>query len=1725
MIERDMTSDKNTVTNNNTPANHDKQMGQALVEYALILTLVVISFGVALAATGPIVGNIFDNTVTNLIGSNIEFEGQLPDSEEFWLTVTWVATQTPAEVPLPTRTLPPPSATPTFGPSPTPTPITPTKTYTPTNTPTPSPTPEDIIHPLGFTDTAEIPLHWRIDDTFYTGSGQWHAIFYRNRDLTPTGNEERAIFDNISFDWGSGAPADDYPADDWGAVFRRQFYLQQKTTLNFDIPVTNNGVRIWILGGSYGGNPDVMNGSPGTCADSDPLTNGRRAGGLGDTSDRNWNRGTRVFDDQAFGYNPASDPDGDIPTSCLILDRWKHGDESSYYGLQRTIPAGLYTIMIEFYEQNGTARLGVDIGSASGSINPDDRRVNASGTDAGLNAQCGWNDYQHPDLPNSLDYMWDEYTNGGFPAGNRCYLELRGAVDIPAGTTSPMLTFWDVWDIRDGTSAWVEVADYDPDDDGIFDRSALTWNRIDLHSDNSFNYNWTYQSVDLSAYAGRKVTFRFGMQNNSSTSTNKWKIDTIRVDTTEYPDLYTNLRWNLDAPEQKDEFITSGHWALTGENTIGGVGLAFHESPGRDYDRWNSVRNNSTSNYEDGNMRMHTIEFKGFIDLTLADGLVDDEGDSGDPILTFFHMYELDDRTGLEVQYTTDPYGTANPTWSVAPGGQIVVRNHTNNLDVDIFEEVEVNLADIGESRFRLRLAMVVHPRAQTDPGWWIDEIQLQRAGLPKFTRFPFVDTAEDPLSMDKWLRLGTWNRIEGGRRPAGGTTGWSYHDSPSGDYQDYSENSMTLLDGFDMYLDTPENAWSPACVLGVDCEATPDVAPVDPIMTFWHYRDFQRDADFYVEWKRTNEDNDSWRKIWAYEDRMRTEGTGYDDSTLTQLHWERVEIDLTPMMNVLAANDDPADPYDDDIIFRFRMSNPSSRNDDGVWIDDIRIEERVERVFYLWDAGTTATDSGGSTINVVNQVTPALGDGLEYYDGLDNNPDLFTGAWHYGGDWNTITWDQWSGIFSFHDSPDFQTEPPPDNSTPITDTLHASYSVLEMATIIDLRGVDITDRPTLTFWQKYEVGDDDRISVEVSYQDPNNIDEANCRSSLPQCYEKLYGWSEWETLYDQYDYDRNYLWHQKQISLETYAAQTGRDGYRIRLRFVVDALDRTNTWDGWYIDDIRIKYFDYDLTRTPINKVQPGATFFDSARNTRNWVTEGNWGLSPEFFRGAGGGPASLGASVWSYRYYDLDDCPPESGRPVWDDVRDCATGLFNNGEYDVNVASSGIVLEINNDWRRGGPAGLRDNFAGRWTLTTGEVGPAVNAGTYTFITTTDDGVRMKYDTYPTPGGLPAPVEADDPAQSGWNIINNWTYHGRTVDMGIAKLAAGNRYQFVLEWFEGGGDATMILSTGSNKFSFTDSPKQGSGLAFPDVKAQGRSNSSLVYDGVFDFSQADNPILQYYTYYELGGTARVEVSPDGGFTWTQEGLRGRNPTDIWDGGWTVEYYNDRDLDFDGDSPVVTQTLADNVDLSFNWGNNRPATGVNSNNFSSRWTRDITLTETMTINFRLRHDDGARLWIEYTPGCITEPGITVFSGQNNPSGLGNNQSWATGCLIINDWRSGNRTTTTRSRTLGPGTYTIQVDQYEGSGGARIELETWVDGFDGPSYNGTYMPNNGDWRERIHDLTDYAGAAQFNNVALRFRLDRVNERIASEGNDFQRTNQSPVNWMEGWWIVDILITDP
>lgn len=129
--------------------------------------------------------------------------------------------------------------------------------------------------------------------------------------------------------------------------------------------------------------------------------------------------------------------------------------------------------------------------------------------------------------------------------------------------------------------------------------------------------------------------------------------------------------------------------------------------------------------------------------------------------------------------------------------------------------------------------------------------------------------------------------------------------------------------------------------------------------------------------------------------------------------------------------------------------------------------------------------------------------------------------------------------------------------------------------------------------------------------------------------------------------------------------------------------------------------------------------------------------------------------------------------------------TGLL--GSYWSNTSSSQFTTPgfntpatlvrtdsvVNFDWGNGSPdpSISSDTFVARWT---GAVQPQFNE-TYTFYTTTDDGVRLWV--------------------NGQLIIDEWVDQGPTEWSGTIALNAQQRYNIRMEYYENGGGATAMLS------------------------------------------------------------------------------------------------------------------------------------------------------------------------------------------------------------------------------------------------------------------------------------------------------------------------------------------
>ncbi|MGA2497764.1 MAG: PA14 domain-containing protein, partial [Tepidisphaeraceae bacterium] len=113
-----------------------------------------------------------------------------------------------------------------------------------------------------------------------------------------------------------------------------------------------------------------------------------------------------------------------------------------------------------------------------------------------------------------------------------------------------------------------------------------------------------------------------------------------------------------------------------------------------------------------------------------------------------------------------------------------------------------------------------------------------------------------------------------------------------------------------------------------------------------------------------------------------------------------------------------------------------------------------------------------------------------------------------------------------------------------------------------------------------------------------------------------------------------------------------------------------------------------------------------------------------------------------------------------------DTPAGAYSHLQGTPVLTRVDPVIDSTTQWPNYAPDPVvgNTNFSVKWT---GRV-QAQFTDTYTFYTQSDDGVQLFV--------------------NGQQIINDWTYHGQTLDTGTIALVAGQQYSIELDFFQGGG-------------------------------------------------------------------------------------------------------------------------------------------------------------------------------------------------------------------------------------------------------------------------------------------------------------------------------------------------
>ena len=1467
------------------------ERGQALIEYALITVLVGIAFGLAIAASAPVTGNLFNAVVNDMLRQTVV--GDVPNPDEFWGTVTGVFQYTPTGAALPTNTKLPPKPQPTAGPSPTH-----TATYTPTevmpsSTPEPTRTPVDVLKSAPFLDTVDQPDWWRIDSNIARGlrGHPWNVEAWNNTEFNGTPDFTKSGEWELKFNGGPFfAGVND---DNFSARFTRTIEIDAASApkvVNFRV-VADDGVDMTLNGAAVS------------------LTNGS-------------------------GQNASLD-----------------GNNLDLYTGTATLPEGTHTVVVSYKATGGASSAVLRVDIVGGGANPDDTAIDGSGNATSGEFSCNWGPLDNADDANTKAKLFDDYVGGQNRAGTLCYLEFRGAVVIPPDAADMQLHFWDVWEFDDdGADGWIEVAQYIPTSTTpTVNRDAFVWQKIPLGRIGTKNFNWTHNVIDLQPYIQgwdpRYLAFRFVMQVPQGVANGvgrQWLIDDVEFKRKTEKVFTVDRMWTLNNADERFDFIRSGGtsntglksgWHLVSNNKLGPNGLAFHDSANDAYDdatqiawiggtlatSYKPLSIQPASSFE-SDVRMHTLEFDGWIDLSTVPA-IDSFGNTGEPVLSFYHAYDLGSRTGLSVQYSTSPYGATPAEWKTFAVGELRSVSASGPAQSLTMQEEVISLTGLTDNppRIRIRFVMLIHKQATEADGWWIDQIRLGRAENDKWLNYPFFDDAQAQQPLYFWRYTGSWSSttLRGHYRTnaVADDVEMSYASSPLTNYTDGQTSHMTMRWPIDLYNDTPDKqVIVEAGALAQPSNTFGAPATANSVLSFYHWRELARNDDLVVEWKRASEPDSSYRMLWLYRYGMSTNSTGAAPKTGMNRTWQYTRVSLYPIFRQFATDNNGAPGVgtgnqltDDDIVIRFGLKADGSQNAAGVFVDDIQIEESTMRTVRLWPASQNRVDPSLP----VNQQQPlGNGTGSFFFSEPDGTSDgrAYTQDWKMGGQWQPQRFDKrkGNGLFAFHDSVRGGQDRAPsgyrletgsdDFGNSAWYTRHQTFSVLDLNREFDLRAVDAeTESPQLSFWTRYHIGADDYIRVEVSTWDARAVAAIDSSMSgrcanqpVLQCYEQERGWSEWTSIWSVGSKDSptlSYGWRKTSLDLRpySYSAASGSAGKKIRIRFVYDAYEVDANYDGWYIDGVEMSHRLPALASTDVEST----VWVDDAKSVTNWIFEGSWGLDQNIFWSSGSGPVNLGD--WTGNWWH---CPNNSTDPV----RDCEQRGTDDGAAGSNRFRVGANLFlqdparpapdrtatyslIDRNFGSGSPiAGwpATNEILAEFTIDITVDGINFQPGPRSFSTRSDDGVRLKIEKFDETTGLLVKDSAFE-----WNIINNWTDHPATTDSGITpehlSFLPFVRYRLTLQYYDKSGDGLIQMTASTGSTSFSDSPKVAGGLT-PDVPPIPRANTSLLGRHVFDltnFSSANIPVLEIHTKYRMDDntTANVEVSSDGGFNWSKTNL------------------------------------------------------------------------------------------------------------------------------------------------------------------------------------------------------------------------------------------------------------
>ncbi len=313
------------------------------------------------------------------------------------------------------------------------------------------------IHSLPFTEDVDLENNfWVFDGTWSRipyfrmigsgtglGPGGWTGEYFydenRNKAIDP-GEYRFTNFNEaeINYNWGKGRPWPNNPGDPT-LPSNDRYIIRWTRTIN----ISRDGTQLYIEARSDDGIRVIID-PPG-----DPDTDPNYPDGW------SWN----AIDWINRGWSDSSNP----TTGTVVLNE------------------GLHTIIVEYYENTGNARVQVDFGKEGYVF--------------------------HDSISDSINYL--HLSNMS--------TTLEGMIDL-SGTANPALTYWDKRQLGRGDRVYTEIST----DEGF------TW--VSVRSASGTDTTWRKRLIDLSTYAGQQINIRFRLDARSDSRVGDgWYIDDIVV--------------------------------------------------------------------------------------------------------------------------------------------------------------------------------------------------------------------------------------------------------------------------------------------------------------------------------------------------------------------------------------------------------------------------------------------------------------------------------------------------------------------------------------------------------------------------------------------------------------------------------------------------------------------------------------------------------------------------------------------------------------------------------------------------------------------------------------------------------------------------------------------------------------------------------------------------------------------------------------------------------------------------------------------------------------------------------------------------------------------------------------------------------------------------------------------------------------------------------------------